>query len=69
MPIVSPFFSKQRGNKSMDLKLGVIHPGTMIGMNDLLFDRTNVFSLKCISIIGKVKIINADDFLNKMKRD
>ena len=53
----------------MDLKLCVISSGTMIGMNDLLFDRTNVLSLKCLSYKGVVKCIGADDFLTKMKRD
>lgn len=53
----------------MDLKIGIITSGTMIGMNDILYERTNIFSLKCVSIRGSLKQISAEDFLAKMSRD
>jgi hypothetical protein len=67
--ISSPFFSRGRKLESDELKLSVVSKGSIFGVSDLLSVRPNTVSIRCCSMKGIVKMINADEFMARMKQD
>lgn len=67
--IASPFFSKGRKVDTVQLKVGTASTGAVLGFNDVLFNRTHIVSVRCISVKAVVKVIKADEFISKMQRD
>ena len=68
----SPFSNstfKMKKQNCLDLKVGTLVKGSIIGFQDIVYKRTNTVSVKCISVKGVVQMIKAHDFMQIVSKD